>query len=105
MQDKEVVETIKDVAHQYDLAMDHRQHGGKFRTVYLVAPFVLPRTEQERRLEQAFRDLLNRGILANMARHDNPSLLNRSIGKMEDGHHRHGDPLIEIHSVWWDEPG
>jgi hypothetical protein len=102
--DAEIVTEIRREAEHLGLAIDTRRHGGHFCTVYLEAPSVLPRDEQESRLRQA-KALLEANGLCNvvLTRFNNPPYLNRNTGKMEEGHPRHGDPLIEIDSVWWVE--
>lgn len=102
--DSEVVAEIKREAEHLGLTIDLRKHGGQFCTVYLDAPSVLPREEQASRLRQA-KALLEANGVANvvLTRYDNPPFLNKNTGQMEEGHSRHGDPLLEIESVWWVE--
>lgn len=102
--DAEIVAEIKREAEQLGLTIDTRRHGASFCTVYLEAPFVLPREEQASRLRQA-KALLEANGLTNvvLTRFDNPPYRSKVTGKMEEGHPRHGDPLLEIDSVWWVE--
>jgi hypothetical protein len=102
--DSEVVAAIKREAEHLGLTIDLRKHGAQFCTVYLDAPSVLPREEQASRLRQA-KALLEANGVANVAltRYDNPPFHNKNSGQMEEGHPRHGDPLLEIESVWWVE--
>ncbi len=104
MTDNKVVRVINWVAEQYNLTLEHREHGGKFRTVYLSAHVQFPREEQRRRLERAFRDLKDAGISSvELTRYDNPPYRNKFTGQMDDGHPRHGDPVVLVDSVWWEE--
>lgn len=101
--DTSVVKNIVEASRLFGMVMDHRTHGGKFRTVYLSADPVLPRTEQQVRCQQATEYLRLHNVQAELTRHDNPPFYNKNTGKQEDGHPRHGDPLVEIDSVWWGE--
>ena len=83
MTDSEITDLIKEAAVAYGLYLTFRNHGGKFRTVYLSACSALPRAEQASRLNSAYNFLRSRcGFL--------PLEL-------------HNDPLIEIDSIWLEE--
>lgn len=102
--DSEIVAEIKREAEHLRLTIDLRRHGAHFCTVYLEAPSALPRDEQASRLRQA-KGLLEANGVANVVftHFDNPPYRSKATGKMEEGHPRHGDPLLEIDSVWWVE--
>lgn len=103
LKDSEVVTEIKREAEHLGLSIDLRRHGGHYCTVYLEAPRALPRDEQHSRLAQAKLLLEANGVTnVKLTRFDNPPFRNKNTGKMEDGHPRHGDPLLEIDSVWWE---
>lgn len=96
-----VVESLQEAAKQFDLTLSLRRHSASFCTVYLEAQTALPRVEQQVRLKQA-RDFLEaRDVQAELTRFNNPPFRNPNTGKMEEGHHRHGDPLLEVETVWW----
>lgn len=102
--DSEVVTEIKREAEHLGLSIDKRRHGGHFCTVYLEAPVGLPRDEQASRLRQAKALLEANGVLSvSLTAFNNPPYRSQATGKMEEGHPRHGDPLLEIESVWWVE--
>lgn len=106
MNDRDVVTEIKREAGHLGLTISRRLHSGKFCTVYLEAPATLPRTEQVNRLRQAKTLLEANGVSNVVLTHfDNPPFFNRNSGKTEAGHPRHGDPLLELESVWWEENG
>lgn len=97
---------IKAIAAAMGLTLDIRKHyGGPFVTVYLEAPQGLPWQEQQARLQSA-RDKINdrpevgRPVLT---RFNNPPKFMRHSGKMDPGHPRHGDPLLEIDSFVWED--
>ena len=102
--DAEIVAAIRREAEHLGLSIDTRRHGGHFCTVYLEAPSVLPREEQASRLRQAKGLLDANGVPSVvLTRFNNPPYHSKVTGKMEEGHPRHGDPLLEIDSVWWVE--
>lgn len=102
--DAEIVAEIRREAEHLGLTIDTRRHGGHFCTVYLEAPTGLPREEQASRLRQAKGLLEANGVAGvTLTRFDNPPYRSQATGKMEEGHPRHGDPLLEIESVWWVE--
>lgn len=103
--DKEVVEAIQRVAHALNLTVDKRRHGGHFCTVHLEAPASMERETQCSYLRQAKAQLEAAGLqYVTLTRFNNPPFKNKSTGKVEASHPRHGDPLIELESVWWAPP-
>lgn len=100
--DPEVVASIKREAEHIGLSVGLRRHGGSFCTVYMEAPVALPRAEQRSRLAQAKSLLDAAGVSSvKLTAFNNPPFHNRHTNTMEDGHPRHGDPMLEIESVWW----
>ncbi|WMC09531.1 hypothetical protein PU634_10425 [Oceanimonas pelagia] len=91
MDDRQIVNTIKQVSADLGLTYHCRRLGWKFCTVALKAPANLNRVEQQTLLEKADGVLIARGLVSGqLTTHTNPE------------HPRHGDPFIEIDSVWWD---
>lgn len=106
LNDPDVVAVIKREAEQVGLHIDLRRHGGSYCTVYMEAPAVLPRTEQRSRLAQAKTLMEAAGLTSvTLTAFNNPPFHNRHTNTMEDGHPRHGDPMLEIESVWWPREG
>lgn len=102
LNDPDVVEVIKREAEQVGLRIDLRRHGGSYCTVYIEAPAVLPRAEQRSRLVQAKTLMEAAGLTSvTLTAFNNPPYYNKYSGKQEAGHPRHGDPMLEIESVWW----
>lgn len=78
---------------------------GQFATVYVMAPESLSKADQRALLETFRQQLVNcpGGALRSVMTHfDNPPRFNRHTGKIDLGHPRHGDPLIEIDSFIWE---
>lgn len=106
LNDSEVVAVIKREAEQVGFRIDLRRHGGSYCTVYMEAPAVLPRTEQRSRLVQAKTLMEAAGLTSvTLTAFNNPPYYNKHSGKQEAGHPRHGDPMLEIESVWWPREG
>lgn len=100
MNDTELVSTLQTVAAIFELDLDIRRHGASYCTVYLSADPVDPAPAL--RMRAAFEELKARGVEgAKLTRFNNPPFYNRNTGRQEAGHPRHGQPLIEIDSVWW----
>jgi hypothetical protein len=104
MNDSNVTSAITRAAKKFSLIIEKRRHGGRFCTVHLCAPDSLPWVVQNALLIQA-RDQLTADGVANVVKtqFDNPPYRNPNTGKEEGGHPRHGDPLLEVDSVWWVE--
>ena len=103
--DQKVTSCLIAVAGGPGLAPAHRRHGASFCTVYMEANPHMMRQEQRDILQNA-KDALEAAGLGGitLTRFSNPPFHNRHTNTMEDGHPRHGDPLLEIESVWWSPP-
>ena len=102
MKDTNVVDLIKVTSELHGLTLSFSTSSGKFREVFLEADSTLPREEQVAKLKKAaviFTDAGLEGV--KVTRFNNPPY--KSNGKWQAGHPRHGDPLLEISSVWWSE--
>jgi hypothetical protein len=100
--DSAITLAILEAALTNGLELDFRTHGGSFRTAYLSAPKSLGSLEQHSLLKLAQQLIEAAGTKgAKLTRYDNPPYFNKHTGKTEAGHPRHGDPLLEIDSVWW----
>lgn len=104
MKDSNVVDLIKVTAELHGLVLSHRSTTSHFRDVYLEANAELPRDLQVAKLHEAANTFKAAGLNdVTVTRFVNPPKLNAKTGKFEAGHERHGDPLLEMVSVWWSE--
>ncbi len=96
LDDHQVVNLIKQVAADLNLQLERRNHGASFCTVYLSTK---EGAEQAVNLYAASASLRMAGVAHSLTCYDNP--LKRTNGKLSLGHPCHGEPMIEIDSVWW----
>lgn len=100
--DSQVVAALKRVADHPNILLSHRQHAGHFRTCYLEADPHMARDKQLELLKEARKILTEAGVAGVTLTHfNNPPYRNKQTGKTEAGHPRHGDPMLEVESVWW----
>jgi hypothetical protein len=104
MNDSNIVTEIERAVKALGLELEQTRHGGSFCTVHISAPASVAKPEQAALLRQCKEALVAAGVTTTieLTRYDNPPYKSQATGKMEQGHPRHGDPLLIIDSVWWD---
>ena len=103
--DQKVTSCLIAVAAALGLTLSRRCHGASFCTVYMEANPHMMRQEQRDILQNAKQALEAAGLGGiTLGRFSNPPYRSKVTGQMEEGHPRHGDPLLEIESVWWSPP-
>lgn len=94
-------ELLQSIAAKHGLKLEVRKGSSLFSDIYLETEALLPQHEQAEALKKVAAELEAANLVYTIGRTNNPPKYNKSTGGYDQGHPRHGDPLITIPSVEW----